>query len=81
MTVKKRRAGRGAQRAPAILPRELDLFFEDWLALTPRERLARSWALRARLRDPQAVHDAKLFPKPEDETLPQRSHKRMKHGR
>jgi hypothetical protein len=50
-------------REPA-LPTELDLFHEDWLALTPRERLARSWALRARLRDPQAVHDAKLFPKP-----------------
>ena len=46
------------------LPTELDVFQEDWLALTPRERLARSWALRARLRDPQAVHDAKLFPKP-----------------
>ena len=43
---------------------ELDVFREDWLALTPAERLARSWALRARLRDPQAVHDAKLFPKP-----------------
>lgn len=52
-------------RPKAILPRqELDLFDEDWLALTPAERLARSWALRARLRDPQAVHDAKLFPKP-----------------
>jgi hypothetical protein len=47
-----------------VLPRELDLFQEDWLALTPRERLARSWALRARLPDPQAVHDEKLFPKP-----------------
>ena len=43
---------------------ELNVFREDWLALTPAERLARSWALRARLRDPQAVHDAKLFPKP-----------------
>lgn len=49
---------------------ELDLFLDDWLALTPRERLARSWAMRERLPDPQAVHDAKLFPKPEDETLP-----------
>jgi hypothetical protein len=46
------------------LPKELDLFREDWLALTPGERLVRSWALRSRLRDPQAVHDAKLFPKP-----------------
>jgi len=47
-----------------VFPRELDLFHDDWLALTPKERLARAWALRARLRDPQAVHDAKLFPKP-----------------
>jgi hypothetical protein len=50
---------------PRVFPREeLDLFQEDWLALTPAERLSRSWALRARLRDPQAVHDAKLWPKP-----------------
>jgi hypothetical protein len=47
-----------------VLPRELDLFQEDWLALTPWERLARSWALRDRLPAPQAVHDEKLFPKP-----------------
>jgi len=49
---------------PTLPREELDLFREDWLALTPGERLARSWALRARLRDSQAVHDAKLFPKP-----------------
>lgn len=35
-----------------------------WRQLTPRERLRRSWALRARLPDPRAVHDRKLFPKP-----------------
>jgi len=51
-------------RKPMLPHDELDLFQEDWLALTPAERLSRSWALRARLRDPQAVHDAKLFPKP-----------------
>ena len=41
---------------PKTIPRqeELDVFREDWLALTPAERLARSWALRARLRDPRA---------------------------
>jgi len=52
---------------PAVdvtIAEELDLFRRDWLALTPAERLARSWALRARLRDPQSVHDAKFFPKP-----------------
>jgi hypothetical protein len=35
-----------------------------WQALTPAERLRRSWRLRRRLRDPQRVHDAKLFPRP-----------------
>lgn len=37
---------------------------EVWGRLTPRERLRRSWALRARLPDLRAVHDRKLFPKP-----------------
>ena len=32
-----------------------------WLSLTPRERLSRSWALRRRLKDPGAAHDAKIF--------------------
>jgi|GEM_PF-1438453 len=36
----------------------------EWLSLTPAERLQRSWALRERLVDPQAVHDRKLFPSP-----------------
>ena len=35
-----------------------------WRRLTPRERLRRSWRMRARLPDPKAVHDRKLFPKP-----------------
>ena len=61
--MRKKRTQRQQADEP-ILPRELNLFEEDWLALTPGERLKRSWALRARLRDPQAVHDAKLFPKP-----------------
>jgi hypothetical protein len=37
---------------------------DAWKKLNPRERLARSWKMRSRLRDPQAVHDEKLFPKP-----------------
>lgn len=37
---------------------------DAWLKLTPGERLARSWNLRSRIRDPEAVHDQKLFPKP-----------------
>ena len=61
--VKKKRTRQPTR--PLILPREeLDVFREDWLAYSPAERLKRSWALRKRLRDPRAVHDAKLFPKP-----------------
>ena len=37
---------------------------QHWLALTPAERLRRSWALRSRLPDPRAAHDRKVFPKP-----------------
>ncbi len=43
---------------------ELDLYYEHWRALTPAERLRRSWRMRSRLPDPEAVHDAKLFPRP-----------------
>lgn len=37
---------------------------DEWLALPPAERLARAWALRARLADPEGAHDSKLFPAP-----------------
>jgi len=37
---------------------------EVWRRLSPRERLRRSWQMRARIRDLKAVHDRKLFPKP-----------------
>jgi hypothetical protein len=43
---------------------ELDVYYEHWRALTPAERLRRCWAMRSRLPDPEAVHDAKLFPRP-----------------
>jgi hypothetical protein len=45
---------------PPWLP--TDPYLEAWLALTPAERLRRAWRLRARLKDPQAVHDAKTLP-------------------
>jgi hypothetical protein len=46
--------------AEAISPYKADV----WRRLTPRERLRRSWQMRSRLPDPQAVHDRKLFPRP-----------------
>lgn len=35
-----------------------------WQSLSPAERLARAWALRERLVDPEDAHDRKLFPAP-----------------
>lgn len=43
---------------------ELNPYLEAWLALTPAERLLRSWEMRHRLVNPRAVHDEKLFPRP-----------------
>ncbi|MFH1706635.1 MAG: hypothetical protein ABIF71_01770 [Planctomycetota bacterium] len=37
---------------------------DEWIRLTPAERLERSWRLRSRIPDIRAVHDRKLFPKP-----------------
>lgn len=42
---------------------DLDFLRSEWQALTPAQRLRRAWRLRARLRDPQAIHDAKIFPR------------------
>jgi hypothetical protein len=37
---------------------------DEWLALSPAERLIRAWSLRSRIADPEGTHDAKLFPAP-----------------
>ena len=37
---------------------------DEWLRLSPAERLKRSWRLRQRIPNLKAVHDHKLFPKP-----------------
>ena len=47
--------------AEAVSPYQADV----WRRLSPRERLRRSWQMRSRLPDLQAVHDRKLFPKPD----------------
>ena len=41
----------------------VDPYLEMWRSLTPRERLRRAWRLRRRLKNLQAVHDAKSLPK------------------
>ena len=50
--------------SPKVLSRDLRHLDMTWLSLTPFERMRRSWRLRRLLKDPQAVHDAKLWPKP-----------------
>jgi hypothetical protein len=39
-----------------------DPYREMWLSLTPAQRLRRAWRLRRRLKNIQAIHDAKTFP-------------------
>lgn len=43
---------------------ELETFWAFWMSLTPAERMRRCFAMLRNLKDPDAVHDAKLFPKP-----------------
>jgi len=40
-----------------------DPYLSTWMALTPYERLRRAWRMRSRIRNLQAVHDAKSLPK------------------
>src|SRR5262245_44155715 len=43
----------------ATLP---DPYWEQWVSLTPAQRLRRSWRLRLRLRNLKMSHDAKTLP-------------------
>jgi hypothetical protein len=59
------RARPSEREAPMLLEEAQSPYKADvWRKLSPRERLRRSWDLRRRLTDAQAVHDRKLFPKP-----------------
>jgi hypothetical protein len=52
------------RRAKRRSPEQLqDPYMEMWRSLTPRERLRRAWRMRRRLKNLQAVHDAKSLPK------------------
>ena len=59
MTVKEPASEYGFDKA-ALAPFKHD----EWIRLTPAERLERSWRLRSRIPDIRAVPDRKLFPKP-----------------
>ena len=49
-------------REPKINNPRSDPFMQEWLALTPSQRVARAWKLRKRLKNIEAIHDAKTFP-------------------
>jgi hypothetical protein len=55
--VKKRRRQR--LDTDAVLP---DPYVEHWKSLTPAQRLRRAWRLRKRIKNLQAIHDAKTYP-------------------
>src|SRR5204862_1431697 len=41
----------------------MEPYVQMWRALTPDQRLRRSWRLRTRIKNLKRVHDAKTFPK------------------
>ena len=51
-----------ARRHPDAAAIEIGTYMACWLALSPAERLRRSWRLRRRIKDMGAVHDAKTVP-------------------
>jgi len=61
MPSRKKRARRPEKVAEDRLS-ELDLYLEWWMSLTPDERLRRSWRMRSRLKDLQAIHDERSLP-------------------
>ncbi len=56
--MKKHKVSHGARPEPVPDP-----YRQDWMALTPAQRLRRSWRLRKRIHNLEAAHDAKTFPK------------------
>ena len=56
--MKRESAARGRGDEPIMDP-----YQEMWRALTPAARLRRAWRLRSRVKNLQAVHDAKSLPK------------------
>ena len=51
-------------KSPDTKPTDVgvDSYLAEWTALSPAQRLRRSWRLRRRIKDLGAVHDAKTFP-------------------
>jgi hypothetical protein len=55
-----RKEDRASGRIPDEVP---DPYREMWRELSPAARLRRSWRMRSRVKNLQAVHDAKSLPK------------------
>lgn len=59
-------ASRSRRRRP--LPKiledlETEPIRQDWLLLTPGQRLVRAWKMRGRLKDLEAAHDERSLPR------------------
>ena len=52
-----------ARRLPPLLEdMERDPHWQEWLLLTPNQRLMRSWRMRRLLKDPEKAHDERSLP-------------------
>lgn len=56
-------AGKRNVQRPRRLGPWMDPYLSMWVALAPAERLIRSWRLRSRVKNLQALHDAKSIPR------------------
>ncbi|MBI2921444.1 MAG: hypothetical protein HYY18_10215 [Planctomycetes bacterium] len=48
---------------PLLESMESEPIRQDWLRLTPGQRLIRAWRMRRFLKDPERAHDEKSLPK------------------
>ncbi|HEV3026845.1 MAG TPA: hypothetical protein VG457_04690 [Planctomycetota bacterium] len=48
---------------PILRDLEAEPIRQDWLLLTPGQRLLRAWRMRRSLKDPEALHDDRSLPR------------------
>ncbi len=48
--------------SPFLADMESDPHWQEWLLLTPNQRLMRAWAMRRLLKDPEKAHDERSLP-------------------
>jgi len=59
----KRRHTRRRDLPPILKDLESEPIRQDWLLLTPGQRLARAWKMRRFLKDPEGAHDERSLPR------------------